>query len=40
MCRVTVTGCFVDLNHVLASVTMDIGPLGFELKRIKHVVRM
>lgn len=29
----------VDLNDVLAWVTMDIAPLGFELKRIKYVVR-
>ena len=28
----------VDLNEVLAMVTMDIAPLGFELKRIKYVV--
>lgn len=29
----------VDLSEVLASVTIDIAPLGFELKRIKYVVR-
>jgi hypothetical protein len=28
----------VDLNEILAMVTMDIAPLGFELKRIKYVV--